>query len=75
MVFDERVRARAPGFAEDPMNVPVSVSALGLPGIETLIAFLDRNPIRKVLECQPLAALASVGFRFPSRTRRRRRRW
>jgi sulfur-oxidizing protein SoxY len=64
VVFDERVQVHGPAFAEDPMNVPVSVSALGLPGIETLIVFVDRNPIRKVLEYQPLAALASVGFRF-----------
>jgi len=32
VVFDERVQVRGPAFAEDPMNVPVSVTALGLPG-------------------------------------------
>ncbi len=64
VVFDERVQVRGPAFAEDPMNVPVSVTALGLPDIETIVVFVDRNPIRKVLEYQPLAALASVGFRF-----------
>lgn len=64
VVFDERVKVRGPAFAEDPMNVPVSVAAIGLPDIETLVVFVDRNPIRKVLEYQPLAALASVGFRF-----------
>lgn len=64
VVFDERVQVRAPAFAEDPMNVPVSVAALGLPDIESLVVFVDRNPIRKVLEYQPLAALASVGLRF-----------
>ena len=64
VVFDERVKVRGPAFAEDPMNVPISVAAIGLPDIETLIVFVDRNPIRKVLEYQPLAALASVGFRF-----------
>ena len=74
MVFDERVQVRVPAFAEDPMNVPVSVSALGLPDIESIIVFVDRNPIRKVLEYQPLAALASVSFRLPSRCRRGRRR-
>ena len=64
VVFDERVVVRGPAFAEDPMNVPISVSATGLPDIETLVVFVDRNPIRKVLEFQPVAALASVGFRF-----------
>lgn len=64
VVFDDRVKVRGPAFAEDPMNVPISVAALGLPDIETLVVFVDRNPIRKVLEYQPLAALASVGFRF-----------
>ncbi len=64
VVFDDRVKVRGPAFAEDPMNVPISVAALGLPDIETLVVFVDRNPIRKVLEFQPLAALASVGFRF-----------
>lgn len=64
VVFDERVQVRGPGFAEDPMNVPISVSALGLPEVETLVVFVDRNPIRKVLEYQPLAALASLSFRF-----------
>lgn len=64
VVFDDRVVVRGPAFAEDPMNVPVSVSAVGLPEVETLVVFVDRNPIRKVLEYQPMAALASVGFRF-----------
>jgi sulfur-oxidizing protein SoxY len=64
VVFDERVQVRGPAFAEDPMNVPISVSAIGLPDVETLVVFVDRNPIRKVLEYQPLAALTSLGFRF-----------
>lgn len=64
VVFDERVQVRGPAFAEDPMNVPISVSALGLPDVETIVVFVDRNPIRKVLEYQPLATLASLGLRF-----------
>jgi len=64
VVFDERVQVRAPAFAEDPMNVPVSVAALGLPDIESIVVFVDRNPIRKVLEYQPVSALPSVSFRF-----------
>ena len=46
------------------MNVPISVSALGLSDVETIVVFVDRNPIRKVLEYQPLATLASLGLRF-----------
>ncbi len=64
VVFDERVQVRGPAFAEDPMNVPIGISATGLPDIETIVVFVDRNPIRKVLEYQPRAALASLSFRF-----------
>src|SRR5512147_1601227 len=50
VVFDERVQVRGPGFAEDPMNVPIGVSAAALADVQSLIVFVDRNPIRKVLE-------------------------
>ena len=61
--FDARVRVQGPGFAEDPMNVPITVSA-DLPGVQRLMVLVDRNPIRKVLELQPLLALPSISFRF-----------
>ena len=61
--FDERVKVLGPAFAEDSMNVPITVS-VGLPGVQRLIVLVDRNPIRKVLELQPLAALPTVSFRF-----------
>lgn len=64
LVFDERVQVRGPGFAEDPMNVPIGVSAAGLPDVQSLVVFVDRNPIRKVLELTPLAALPAIAFRF-----------
>jgi sulfur-oxidizing protein SoxY len=63
-VFDERVKVVGPGFAEDPMNVPISVSAPELEGVERIVVMVDRNPIRKVLELQPVGALPSVSFRF-----------
>ena len=63
-VFDARVQVRAPAFAEDPMNVPVSVSVTGLPDVEEIVVLVDRNPIRKVLAYFPLVALPSVSFRF-----------
>jgi sulfur-oxidizing protein SoxY len=61
--FDARVRVLGPAFAEDPMNVPITVSA-DLPGVQRLIVLVDRNPIRKVLELQPVAALPAVSLRF-----------
>jgi sulfur-oxidizing protein SoxY len=63
-VFDARVSVRGPAFAEDPMNVPITVSVSGLADIERIVVLVDRNPIRRVLEYQPLAALPSVSFRF-----------
>lgn len=63
-VFDDRVQVRGPAFAEDPMNVPITVSVKDLPGVDRLVVLVDRNPIRKVLEYQPMAALPSVSFRF-----------
>ena len=64
VVFDPRVQVQAPAFAEDPMNVPVSVRVTGLADVQRLIVLVDRNPIRKVLEYQPLAALPAIAFRF-----------
>lgn len=63
VVFDPRVKVLGPAFAEDPMNVPVTVSA-DLAGVQRLVVLVDRNPIRKVLELQPLAVQAAVSFRF-----------
>ena len=63
--FDERVQVLGPGFAEDPMNVPISVRvdpALG--SIERIVILVDRNPIRQVLIYQPLLALPALAFRF-----------
>ena len=62
--FDDRVRVLLPSFAEDSMNVPVTVSTSGLPGVERIVVLVDRNPIRKVLEYEPVAANPSVSFRF-----------
>ena len=64
VVFDERVRVLLPAFAEDPMNVPVTVTTGGLPRVERIVVLVDRNPIRKVLEYEPVAANPSVSFRF-----------
>lgn len=63
--WDVRVKVQGPAFAEDPMNVPISVQvdpALGR--IERLVVLVDRNPIRRVIEYVPVAALPAVSFRF-----------
>ena len=63
--FDERVQVKGPTFAVDPMNVPVSVSIAGLVDVERIVVLVDRNPIRRVLDFEPLAgARPSVSFRF-----------
>jgi sulfur-oxidizing protein SoxY len=62
-VFDARVKVQGPAFAEDPMNVPITVSA-DLHSVQRIVVLVDRNPIRKVLELQPLAAQPAVSFRF-----------
>ncbi len=64
VVFDDRVKVSGPVFAEDPMNVPITVFADGLADIELITVLVDRNPIRKVLDYLPLGALPRVSFRF-----------
>jgi sulfur-oxidizing protein SoxY len=61
--FDDRVQVKGPAFAEDPMNVPITV-ATDLPGVQRILVLVDRNPIRRVLELQPLVAQPAVSFRF-----------
>lgn len=63
-VFDPRVVVRGPAFAEDPMNVPISVAVEGLPDVQEILVLVDRNPIRRVLSYQPIGALPTVSFRF-----------
>jgi len=65
VAFDSRVQVLGPAFAEDPMNVPISVRvdpALG--AVERIVVLVDRNPIRRVLEYRPRAALPAISFRF-----------
>lgn len=64
VVFDARVRLSAPAVAEDPLNVPITVDATALPGVEEMIVFADFNPIVKALRFEPGAARASLGFRL-----------
>lgn len=62
---DRHVVVEGPRFAEDPMNVPISVrvdAALG--PVQEILVLVDRNPIRKVLSYEPQQALPRIAFRF-----------
>lgn len=67
-VFDARVKVVGPRFAEDPMSVPISVDASALladgEAIQRMLVFVERNPIRKVLEFVPTAVAPKLTFRF-----------
>lgn len=62
--FDPRVVVTAPAFAEDSMNVPVSVRVEG--GLKALriVVFAELNPIVRVLEVEPIKAAPYVSFRM-----------
>jgi sulfur-oxidizing protein SoxY len=64
VVFDDHVTVQGPGFAEDPMNVPISFRVKNLRDVERVMVLVDRNPIRKVLEFFPVTALPALAFRF-----------
>jgi sulfur-oxidizing protein SoxY len=65
VVYDPRVVVQGPAFAEDPMNVPVSVRVdPSLGPVERISVLVDRNPIRRVLDYEPGLALPVIGFRF-----------
>lgn len=63
VLFDPRVKVVAPSVAEDPMQVPVTVDASALAGIEEVVVFADFNPIVEVLRFYPEGARPSLGFR------------
>ena len=64
VVFDERIKVVGPSVAEDSLNVPVTVDASAVPGVEELIVFADFNPIVKALRFEPGAAQPRLGFRI-----------
>ncbi|GAB1460385.1 quinoprotein dehydrogenase-associated SoxYZ-like carrier [Thauera sp.] len=64
VVFDERIKVSGPAVAEDSLNVPVTVDASAVPGVEELIVFADFNPIVKALRFEPGAAQPRLGFRI-----------
>jgi len=63
-VFDSRVKLVAPNFAEDPMNVPVTVDARALDNIKQIVIFADFNPIPLIARFYPTKSEAILSFRF-----------
>lgn len=64
VLFDPRVKVVAPGSAENPLQVPITVDATALPGVVEVVVFADFNPIVEVLRFYPEAAPAQLGFRI-----------
>lgn len=64
VVFDDRVKVVVPDVAEDPMNVPVSVSVDAIGDIEEIRIFADLNPIREILNFHPGKIEPFIAFRF-----------
>lgn len=64
VAFDERIVVQVPKFADDAMNVPVTVDASALGEVRKIVVLVDRNPIRKVLEFMPDKVKPALSFRF-----------
>ncbi len=64
VVFDDRIKVIAPANAENPLDVPVQVSAEGLDGVEEIVVVADLNPIQKIISYEPLHASPDLAFRF-----------
>ncbi|WP_439113529.1 quinoprotein dehydrogenase-associated SoxYZ-like carrier [Hydrogenophaga sp.] len=66
--FNEQVSVKGPAFADDAMNVPLLVDARGLSavggGVARIKVAVDRNPVRQVLDFEPLLALPMLAFRI-----------
>jgi sulfur-oxidizing protein SoxY len=68
MQFSSQVVLKGPAFAEDAMSVPLLLDARALSdtggGIERILIVVDRNPVREVLNFEPLLALPMLAFRI-----------
>lgn len=62
--FDPRVKVSAPGVAEDPLQVPVTVDASALPDVRQVLVIADFNPYPLALRFSPQGAKAFLGFRL-----------
>ena len=64
VIFDNRVVVNTPNFAEDALNVPVSINANEISNIQEIVVFADLNPIQRVLDFKPINSNASISFRI-----------
>jgi sulfur-oxidizing protein SoxY len=66
--FSDAVIVKGPAFADDAMNVPLLVDARALNavggGVARIRVAVDRNPVRQVLDFEPLRALPMLAFRI-----------
>ena len=66
--FSDAVIVKGPAFADDAMNVPLLVDARALSavggGVVRIKVSVDRNPVRQVLDFEPLRALPMLAFRI-----------
>jgi sulfur-oxidizing protein SoxY len=66
--FSDAVSVKGPAFADDAMNVPLLVDARGLDkvggGVARIRVAVDRNPVRQVLDFEPMRALPMLAFRI-----------
>jgi sulfur-oxidizing protein SoxY len=66
--FSDAVIVKGPAFADDAMNVPLLVDARGLDkvggGVARIKVSVDRNPVRQVLDFEPLRSLPMLAFRI-----------
>ncbi|MGB0734089.1 MAG: quinoprotein dehydrogenase-associated SoxYZ-like carrier [Pontibacterium sp.] len=65
-VFDPQIKVLMPSFAEDPLQVPVTVDATALgERVKKVVVWSDLNPIQHILSFEPLAgAQSKFSFRF-----------
>jgi sulfur-oxidizing protein SoxY len=64
VVMDERVRVVAPPFAENNLQVPISINATALGKVEEIIVIVDLNPIPKAAHFYPMKAKPYLGMRL-----------
>ena len=66
--FTDEVIVHTPPFADDAMNVPLQIDARRLAdvggGIKRILVVVDRNPVREVLDFEPMRALPMLSFRI-----------
>jgi sulfur-oxidizing protein SoxY len=63
-VFDPAVTVLAPPIAEDPFQVPLTVDARAVPGVERVVVFADYGPIPRIVTFHPGRTEARLSLRF-----------